>query len=111
MFFKAGAYSQNNSSPEPETDFDKVSIFKLSHSYSSVPEGEMVVEQSADAVAVANNFGMLAFHVNSKNFGSSKAADSPDNGIEFSNVTLVGSGVSCGEWCATMTSRAFGIHY
>ena len=39
MFFKAGAYSQNNSSPEPEMDFDKVTFFELNHSHSPVPEG------------------------------------------------------------------------
>jgi len=39
MFFKAGAYSQNNSSPEPETDFDKVTFYKLSSSHKPAPEG------------------------------------------------------------------------
>jgi len=38
MFFKAGAYSQNNTSPEPETDFDKVTFFKLDYSHSPAPE-------------------------------------------------------------------------
>ena len=35
-----------------------------------------------------NNFGMLAFHVNSKTFGSSKKKDEPDNGLDFSNVKV-----------------------
>ena len=35
-----------------------------------------------------NNFGMLAFHVNSKTFGSSKKPDTPDNGLDFTNVKL-----------------------
>lgn len=35
MFFKAGAYSQNNTSPEPETDFDRVIFYKLDYSHSS----------------------------------------------------------------------------
>ena len=42
MFFKAGAYSQNNSSPEPETDFDKVTFFKLNYSHASAPDGDAV---------------------------------------------------------------------
>ncbi len=46
MFFKAGAYSQNNSSPEPETDFDKVSFFKLDYSHSAAPDG--VVDSNAN---------------------------------------------------------------
>ena len=37
MFFKAGAYSQNNTSPEPETDFDKIIFYKLDYSHSPVP--------------------------------------------------------------------------
>lgn len=40
MFFKAGAYSQNNTSPEPETDFDKIIFYKLDYSHSPAPEWE-----------------------------------------------------------------------
>nr|CAA6828988.1 MAG: Alginate lyase precursor (EC [uncultured Thiotrichaceae bacterium] len=39
MFFKAGAYSQNNTSPEPETDFDRVIFYKLAHSHGASPGG------------------------------------------------------------------------
>ena len=35
-----------------------------------------------------NNFGMLAFHVNSKTFGSSKEADTSDNGLDFKNIKV-----------------------
>jgi len=35
-----------------------------------------------------NNIGMLAFHVNSKTFGSSKEKGVPDNGIDFNNVKV-----------------------
>lgn len=49
MFFKAGAYSQNNSSPDPEMDFDKVTFFNLDYSHSLAPEG--VVSESQTAVA------------------------------------------------------------
>ncbi len=34
MFFKAGAYSQNNSSPAPDRDFDQVTFYKLQTQYS-----------------------------------------------------------------------------
>jgi len=40
MFFKAGAYSQNNSSPEPETDFDKVIFYALDYSHDPAPAGD-----------------------------------------------------------------------
>ncbi len=39
MFFKAGAYSQNNSSPIPERDFDMVTFYKLEYSHDPAPEG------------------------------------------------------------------------
>ena len=39
MFFKAGAYSGNNTSPTPETDFDKVIFYKLAYSHDPAPEG------------------------------------------------------------------------
>jgi len=41
-----------------------------------------------DEGSKVNNFGMLAFHVNSKTFGSASSPDKPDNGVEFSNVRL-----------------------
>ena len=41
-----------------------------------------------DANSDVNNLGMLAFHVNSKTFGSSKKKGEPDNGLDFSNVTV-----------------------
>lgn len=53
MFFKAGAYSQNNSSPEPETDFDKVIFYKLAYSHSPAPES--VAGTTAASVADTAN--------------------------------------------------------
>ena len=43
---------------------------------------------AADAESRVTSIGMLAFHVNSKTFGSSKKKDTPDNGIDFSNVKI-----------------------
>ena len=48
MFFKAGAYSQNNTSPEPETDFDRVIFYELDYEHGAAPEGEGV-----DTIAVS----------------------------------------------------------
>ncbi len=41
-----------------------------------------------DAGSKIDTFGMLAFHVNSKTFGSSKSPGEPDNGLDFTNVTV-----------------------
>jgi len=41
-----------------------------------------------DPDSIVNNFGMMAFHVNSKTFGYSSSPGETDNGIEFSNVKL-----------------------
>ena len=35
-----------------------------------------------------NNFGMLAFHVNSKTFGFGNKVDAPDNRLDFSHFKL-----------------------
>ncbi len=57
MFFKAGAYSQNNSSPDPERDFDRVTFFALDYSHDAPPAGDgvepVVVEAAAPTPAVA----------------------------------------------------------
>lgn len=53
MFFKAGAYSGNNTSPEPETDFDKVIFFKLEHSHSPAPEGDASMAATTATTAAA----------------------------------------------------------
>ncbi len=42
MFFKAGAYTGNNSSPEPETDFDRVIFYKLDYSHDIAPSGPWI---------------------------------------------------------------------
>jgi len=43
MFFKAGAYSQNNSSPLPEQDFDRVIFYELEYSHSEPPSDSEVM--------------------------------------------------------------------
>lgn len=52
MFFKAGAYTGNNTSPQPETDFDKVIFYKLDYVNGPVPEG-FVSRENAGEVQVA----------------------------------------------------------
>ena len=41
-----------------------------------------------DKQSKVNHFGMMAFHVNSKTFGSSSAPGKPDNGLKFTQVKL-----------------------
>lgn len=43
---------------------------------------------TTDNSAIANNFGMLGFWVNSNTFGSSNSPGASDNGITFTNVTI-----------------------
>lgn len=56
----------------------------------SLSQGGKVLStySTTDEGSTTNNFGMLAFHVNSKTFGSSKKANTPDNGIDFKNVKI-----------------------
>jgi len=41
-----------------------------------------------DVESKVNNFGMLAFHVNSNTFGSSSTPGKADNGLKFRHVKL-----------------------
>ncbi|WP_420862672.1 polysaccharide lyase family 7 protein [Algirhabdus cladophorae] len=50
MFFKAGAYTGNNTSPQPETDFDKVIFYALDHSHD--PVTDEIREQAAKELDV-----------------------------------------------------------
>lgn len=51
MFFKAGAYAGNNTSPEPDTDFDRVIFYELEYSHDPAPEGGEGTAQPAVAAA------------------------------------------------------------
>ncbi len=51
-------------------------------------DGEMTSFSYNDEQSNVNNFGMMAFHVNSKTFGSSSTPEKDDNGIKFSHVKL-----------------------
>ena len=79
---------------EPETTYvGTISVEKLSTgvtiSGSLSQDGKVLSEFGfTDEGSDVNNFGMLAFHVNSKTFGSSKKKDEPDNGIDITNVKV-----------------------
>ena len=51
-------------------------------------DGEMTRFSFEDEASNVNHFGMLAFHVNSKTFGSSSAPGKADNGLKFTHVKL-----------------------
>ena len=82
MFFKAGAYSQNNTSPEPETDFDKVIYYKLDYSHSPVVAGEMAVSSSTKAIAVPVNQAAVAPAVTGVVFDDSFNDGGRDDGAD-----------------------------
>jgi len=87
MFFKAGAYSQNNSSPEPEKDFDRVIFYKLDYSHSPSPS-ELANNTAAPSVAVA---GVV--------FDDSFADGSRDNGADDTDTN----------WWTTTNSSALEV--
>ena len=45
-------------------------------------------DTETDASGIANHFGVLAFWANSNTFGSSATPNTPDNGIDFSNILV-----------------------
>ena len=79
---------------EPQTSYTAVfSILKTDDGLKisgqlNDESGEMTGFSFDDKDSNVNHFGMLAFHVNSKTFGSSSAPDKPDNGLDFSRVTV-----------------------
>ncbi|PWQ94245.1 polysaccharide lyase family 7 protein [Leucothrix arctica] len=98
MFFKAGAYSGNNSSPTPETDFDKVTFFKLEATHSPAPEAtadmKAVAEKSAKAAAVPAKAAVAGVIVD-----DSFADGGRDNGADALDTA----------WWATTTSGAIEV--
>ena len=82
MFFKAGAYSQNNSSPEPETDFDKVIFYKLDYAHSPAPKGVFSDEEATVAKEVNTTLSAApadAGIVFDDSFADGGRDDGPDN--------------------------------
>lgn len=79
---------------EPDTDYTGVmTIQKVADGLqisASLAQGENTLSEFSliDEGSDVNNFGMLAFHVNSKTFGSSKEPGTPDNGLDFKNINL-----------------------
>jgi hypothetical protein len=76
-----------------QTYMGSISIKKLSSGLvvaGTLSQGGKVISEFGvtDADSEVNNFGMLAFHVNSKTFGSSKKKNTPDNGIDLQNVKI-----------------------
>ena len=76
------------------TGTDRVELF----SSVSLAGGALLDSHTAsDTSAIANNFGMLGFWVNSNTFGSSNVAGHPDNGLTFTNVLIESTAVTAEE--------------
>lgn len=100
MFFKAGAYSQNNSSPEPETDFDKVIFYKLENSHNPAPEGgASMATKPTSQVQTASTTTASSPAVTGVVFNDSFADGSRDNGADESDTN----------WWQTTNSSALEI--
>lgn len=52
MFFKAGAYTGNNSSPYPERDYDMVTFYELDYSHDPAPTGKWIERIIAEEKAL-----------------------------------------------------------
>jgi hypothetical protein len=59
MFFKAGAYSQNNTSPEPETDFDRVIFYALDSEHGVSPESDGAIAPAPVTAATSAVSGVV----------------------------------------------------
>lgn len=86
----------------PDTDY--VGVFSITRTGADSHElfsslslaGGAVLDShtSSDTSAIANNFGMLGFWVNSNTFGSSNSAGTTDNGLIFTNVLIESTAVA-----------------
>jgi hypothetical protein len=97
MFFKAGAYTGNNTSPQPETDFDKVIFYKLDYSHDEVSDA--VKQEAANAVPVAADVSEPSPAVAGVIFDDSFADGGRDNGADETD----------GTWWSTSTSGAIEV--
>lgn len=91
----SGSFSSFSSGPDnaylfaPDTQYTgSISVTRI-----SATEVEVAGTLNGATHSIIDTFdsvdiGMLAFHANSRQFGSSNSAGDPDNGIDFSNVTI-----------------------
>ncbi|WP_323767437.1 polysaccharide lyase family 7 protein [Marinovum sp.] len=78
MFFKAGAYTGNNTSPAPETDFDRVIFYELDYSHDTPPAEGPALGNATEAAAPAQPVPATAGIV----FDDSFADGSRDDGAD-----------------------------
>lgn len=81
MYFKAGAYSQNNSSPDPDRDFDRVTFFTLETEHDAPPviEGGIPVpELLVEEVMVEDAVAGVVFNDSFADGDRSDSADATD---------------------------------
>jgi hypothetical protein len=97
MFFKAGAYTGNNTSPLPETDFDKVIFYKLDYSHDEV--SETAKKAAADAVPEVAEASVPSPAVAGVIFNDSFADGGRDDGDDATD----------GNWWSTTTSGAIEV--
>ena len=96
----SGSFSSFSSGPNGETSFAPNSTYTGSVSVTRVNAGELTLSGTLDGPGVSTSysvsdttvdslsFGFLGFHVNGDQFGSVNTAGTPDNGINFSRITL-----------------------
>lgn len=83
------------SGPDEDYSFDPNTTYNGMFQITRINATDVRLDGALDSITYSVNdtadsfdFSMLGFHVNSNTFGSSNAAGDPDNGIDFSNVTI-----------------------
>lgn len=78
MFFKAGAYTGNNTSPAPESDFDRVIFYELEYSHDAPPADGPALGNATEAAAPSPAAPATAGIVFDDNFADGTRDDGPD---------------------------------
>jgi len=95
LLASSGGFTSLGSGPDGVYSFVPNTTYTGSISIELISATEVQITGTLDGVTFtttdvfdSTSFGLLAFHVNSNQFGSSNSAGDPDNGIDFSNVTI-----------------------
>lgn len=83
------------SGPDEGYTFDPNTTYDGMLQITRISATEVRLDGSLNGISYSNtddfdsvNFSMLGFHANSRTFGDSNSAGDPDNGIDFSNITI-----------------------
>lgn len=92
-----GSFTSFSSGPDESYTFDPNTSYTVTYTVTLVSPGVLrlagtlgdIAYSVADDSVNSTSFGFLGFHVNSNTFGSSDVAGEPDNGLDFTNISVV----------------------